>query len=170
MPFNGDIWSFTKNLMANPNMLEGQSKFAVVDPVCNNCQMNYWSRHRRHLSYDALDNDVTDHPDEWLVTGLEATGNERWAAWATATDARLDIHPSYDTVGRKIRTGGRTAWVTITHRAVLHDNTGHIEGRGNHRGDQLSLPAGSLCQPSSKACQRSIWRVLSTGYPLDCEV
>jgi len=82
---------FYEQLSADPNMLVGQSKYAVADPVCNNCHQNYWARHRRHFSFDALDNGNTDHPDEWLVTGLEAHRSEKWAAWATATDTRMDI-------------------------------------------------------------------------------
>ncbi|MEP6985647.1 MAG: hypothetical protein ABI970_08615, partial [Chloroflexota bacterium] len=57
-----------------------------------NCGTNYWRRHDRHLSLDALEGVITeDHPDEWMISGLEANRSELWAAWATATDMRIDI-------------------------------------------------------------------------------
>ena len=91
---------FYEQLSADPNMLVGQSKYAVADPVCNNCHQNYWARHCRHFSFDALDNGNTDHPDEWLVTGLEAHRSEKWAAWATATDTRMDIEQAMGELDR----------------------------------------------------------------------
>jgi hypothetical protein len=41
---------------------------------------------------DALAGTITeDHPDEWMLTGLEPNRSEVWTAWATAADMRIDI-------------------------------------------------------------------------------
>ena len=86
---------FWERLANDPQMLAKESKYAVAFMVESNCHLNYWKRHKRHLSLDGLERDDTDHPDEWLITGLEANRSERWAAWATAVDMRLDIERAF---------------------------------------------------------------------------
>ncbi len=81
------VW---ERLVQDTQMFAHADKYAVVRIVEANCGMNYWRRHDRHLSLDALAGIITeDHPDEWMVTGLEANRSELWAAWATATDLRI---------------------------------------------------------------------------------
>ena len=83
------VW---ERLIQDTRMFAHSDKYSVACIVEANCGANYWRRHERHLSLDALEDTITeDHPDEWMVTGLEANRSECWAAWATATDMRIDI-------------------------------------------------------------------------------
>jgi hypothetical protein len=83
------VW---ERLAQDTQMFATEGKYAVARIVDANCGTHYWRRHERHLSLDALAGAITtDHPDEWMVTGLEANRSEVWAAWATATDLRIDI-------------------------------------------------------------------------------
>ena len=83
------VW---ERLVQYPQMFAHADKYTVARMVEANCGSNYWRRHERHFSLDALEGRITeDHPDEWMVTGLEANRSECWAAWATATDMRIDI-------------------------------------------------------------------------------
>ena len=86
---------FYEKLIADPDLLDGQTRYAVAFPVSSNCHMNYWQRHRRHTSLDGMTANGADDPDEWLLTGLEANRTERWASWATATDMRLDVERAF---------------------------------------------------------------------------
>lgn len=83
------VW---ERLVNDTQMFADVDKFVVARIVDANCGLNYMRRHERHLSLDALEGVITkDHPDEWMITGLEANRSERWAAWATAADMRIDI-------------------------------------------------------------------------------
>ncbi len=83
------VW---ERLVQETQMFANSDKYSVARIVEANCGANYWRRHERHLSLDALEGTVAeDHPDEWMITGLEASRSECWAAWATATDMRIDI-------------------------------------------------------------------------------
>jgi hypothetical protein len=83
------VW---ERLVKDTQMFAHADKYAVARIVEANCGTNYWRRHDRHLSLDALAGIITeDHPDEWMLTGLEANRSEVWAAWATAADMRIDI-------------------------------------------------------------------------------
>lgn len=86
---------FYEKLSADPDMLDGQSRYAVAFPVYANCHTNYWQRHRRHTSLEGMTANGAHDPDEWLITGLEANRSERWASWATATDMRLDVERAF---------------------------------------------------------------------------
>ncbi len=83
------VW---ERLVQNSKLFANEDKYTVARIVEANCGANYWRRHERHLSLDALEGTITeDHPDEWMITGLEANRSECWAAWATATDMQIDI-------------------------------------------------------------------------------
>ncbi|MBK8030432.1 MAG: hypothetical protein IPK17_13200 [Chloroflexi bacterium] len=83
------VW---ERLAKDTQMFAHADKYIVARIVEANCGTNYWRRHDRHLSLDALEGVITeDHPDEWMITGLEANRSEVWAAWATAADMRIDI-------------------------------------------------------------------------------
>jgi hypothetical protein len=82
----------SERLARNTQIFAHVDKYVVARIVEANCGVHYWRRHERHLSLDALEGVTTeDHPDEWMITRLEASRSEVWAAWATATDMRIDI-------------------------------------------------------------------------------
>jgi len=82
------VW---ERLSQNPSLFADADKIAVAGIVRSNFGDNYHQRHQRHLSLDALEDQGLDAADEWMVTGFEANRTEVWAAWATATDLRIDI-------------------------------------------------------------------------------
>ena len=86
---------FYEKLSADPDMLADDNKYGVAFPVVANCHANYWNRHRRHHSLEGQAQDQSGDTDEWLLTGLESRRSERWAAWATATDVKLDIENAF---------------------------------------------------------------------------
>ena len=62
--------------------------------------------------YDSLDalisSDWHSTSDEHAITGLEADRDERWAAWATDMDIRIDIERIMEKLARSTMTGSST--------------------------------------------------------------
>src|SRR5690606_25255024 len=64
------VW---ERLVKDTRMFAHADKFVVARMVDANCGLNYLRRHERHLSLDTLEGSVTkDHPDEWMITGMES--------------------------------------------------------------------------------------------------
>jgi len=80
-----------ERLSKDRRLLADADRIDAVGIVRANMGKNYHERHQRHLSLDALEDQGLDAADEWMVTGMEASRSEVWAAWATATDLRIDI-------------------------------------------------------------------------------
>jgi hypothetical protein len=82
---------FWERLSAEPDMLTTMSKTNAVSIILNRGGINI--ERRRKMRCDRLEDFSTDSLDydDYTLTGLEHDRSERWAAWATAADYRIDI-------------------------------------------------------------------------------
>ena len=82
-----------ETLSAQPHFLAQKTRRLAVFFVLARCKIS--SMRYGESRYDSLDALTTDDwhstSDEHAITGLEADRDERWAAWATDVDTRIDI-------------------------------------------------------------------------------
>lgn len=83
--------AFWEQLSANPDMLATMSKTQAVSIILNRGGISI--ERRRKKRYASLEDLATESSDfeDFALTGLESDRSERWAAWATAADYRIDI-------------------------------------------------------------------------------
>lgn len=88
-----------ERLVDDPEHLADKELFDTACIVHSNCGKHYWDRHNRHINFEDMRlGQERDHPDEWLISGLEQGREERWAAWATAIDRRVDLEATLATL------------------------------------------------------------------------
>jgi hypothetical protein len=82
-----------ETLLQQPDFLTQKNRQQAVFFVLARCKISSMrSAARRYDSLDALiSDDWHDTADEHAITGLEANRDERWAAWATDVDIRIDV-------------------------------------------------------------------------------
>ncbi len=82
-----------ETLVAEPDFLAEKTRKQTVFFILARCKISTF-RYQANM-YDSLDaligDDRRDTADENTITGLEYDRSERWAAWATEIDMRVDI-------------------------------------------------------------------------------
>ncbi|MBE2271226.1 MAG: hypothetical protein IAE80_23530 [Anaerolinea sp.] len=82
-----------ETLTQQPDFLAQKTRRQAVFFILARCKIS--SMRYGEGRYDRLDELITDDwhdtADEHAITGLEADHDERWAAWATDVDMRIDI-------------------------------------------------------------------------------
>lgn len=133
---------FWEDLVANPDMLASMTKHNAVSIVINRACVG--TERRRQAKYDRLEkfsSDTLDYED-YMLSGLENDRTERFAAWATATDYRIDIERIMTRLALKYQNMPRFlfALYAVTTSVTIADAASMLGMERDHFGETCVAP------------------------------